>query len=124
MLLGSIHGQGSWWGGQGRGVVLMSREVVDAISVAAAGARLRGCGEQVPRPVAAATGMPGQGPLSVAAEAARFDAVWGDALAAVRAELGLLASALQRASWARQSVERMNAQLLSHAEPAAAVSLA
>ncbi|MEW1952883.1 hypothetical protein [Terrabacter sp. NPDC080008] len=96
-------------------MVVVTREVVDAIAVDAAGARLRGCGEQVPR--ASRTNLSGQGALSVAAEAAHFDAIWGDGLSALRAELGLLASALHRASWARRNVERVNAQLLSHAGP-------
>lgn len=92
----------------------MSREAVDAPAVAVAGARLRDCSEHVPRPVAG-RGMPGLGALSVGAEVARFEAVWGDGLSAVRAELGLLASALQQAAWARQDLERANACILSHA---------
>lgn len=95
----------------------MSREVVDAAAVALAGARLRDCGEHVPRP-RAAEGLPAKGELSVGAEVCRLDAVWGDGLSALRAELDLLASALQRASWARQNLERVNAQLLSHASGA------
>ena len=93
----------------------MSREVVDAPAVAVAGARLRDCGEHVPRRAAGAAGVPALGPLSVGAAVARFEAVWGDGLAAVRAELGLLGSALQRVSWARQDLERVNARMLLHA---------
>lgn len=100
---------------QQRGVVAMSREVVDALAVAAAGARLRDCSEHVPRPVDDAHGVPALGALSVGAEVARFEVVWGDGLSAVRAELGLLASALQQASLARQNLERVNARMLSHA---------
>ncbi|WP_374970583.1 hypothetical protein [Terrabacter sp. BE26] len=93
----------------------MSREVVDAPAVAAAGARLRDCGERVPRPPTTAVGLAAGGQLSVGSEVSRFDAVWGDGLSAVRTELGLLASALQQASWARQRLERVSAQLLSRA---------
>lgn len=96
-------------------MVAMAREVIDAPAVAAAGARLRSCGERVPRALSPANGIPAVGELSVGAEAARFEAVWGDGLWALRAELGLLASALQRASWARQDLERVTAQLMSHA---------
>lgn len=99
----------------------MSREVVDAPAVAVAGARLRDCGEHVPRRAAGAAGVPALGPLSVGAEVARFEAVWGDGLAAVRAELGLLGSALQQASWARQDLERVNARILSHAASASSL---
>lgn len=95
----------------------MSREVVDVAAVALAGARLRDCGEHVPRP-RTTEGVPARGELSVGAEVARLEAVWGDGLSAVRAELDLLASALQRAAWARQNLERVNAQLLSHASGA------
>jgi hypothetical protein len=72
----------------------------------------------VPRSARSAAGFPAKGELSVGAEVARLDAVWGDGLSAVRAELGLLAASLQRASWARQELEKVNARLLSHASGA------
>lgn len=102
----------------------MSREVVDARAVAIAGTRLRDCGEHVPRPAGDLYGVPALGALSVGAEVARFEAVWGDGLSALRAELGLLASALQQASWARQDLEGVNARLLSHAPATPAGSAA
>ena len=91
----------------------MAREVIDAPAVTAAGARLRSCGDQVPRRPSPVNGIPVVGELSVGTEVARLGAVWGDGLWALRAELGLLASALQRASWARQDLERVTAQLIS-----------
>jgi len=98
-----------------QGVVALSREEVDAVAVAAAGARLRDCGAHVPRPVAGVPRAPEGTELSIWATVEGFDAVWGDGLAAVRTELGLLASALQQASWARQDLERASARLMSHA---------
>lgn len=97
----------------------VSREEVDAVAVAAAGARLRDCSARVPRPATGTTRPPARTELSVWATVERFDAVWGDGLAAVRTELGLLASALQQSSWARQDLERVNARLMSHAAGAA-----
>jgi hypothetical protein len=96
-------------------VVALSREEVDAVAVAAAGARLRDCSAHVPRPATGVPRAPASTALSVWTTVERFDAVWGDGLAAVRAELGLLASALQQASWARQDLERASARLMSHA---------
>lgn len=97
----------------------MSREVVDVSAVAAAGARLRVAGDAVPSTSSAAGGgaalSPRGGECSVGPEVARFDEAWGDGLLAVRAELGLLASHLQQAAWARQALERVTARLLSHA---------
>ncbi|GAA2498426.1 hypothetical protein GCM10009858_40990 [Terrabacter carboxydivorans] len=101
------------------GVAEVSREVVDVGAVAAAASRLRLAGDAVPStpsgPGGGAALSPRGGECSVGAQVARFDEVWGDGLLAVRAELGLLASNLHRAAWARQDLERVTARLLSHA---------
>ena len=102
-----------WCRERRRGVAAVSREVVDAPAVAAAGARLRDCGERVPRPPTKVFGSAAGRGLSVSPEVSRFEAVWGDGLSAMRCELALLATALQQASWARQDLERVSAQLLS-----------
>ncbi|GAA2031327.1 hypothetical protein GCM10009740_21400 [Terrabacter terrae] len=109
-----------WCRERRRDVVAVSREVVDAPAVAAAGARLRDCGEQVPRPPTTVFGSAAGRDPSVSSEVSRFEAVWGDGLSAVRSELGLLATALQQASWTRQNLERVSAQLLSHVLPTSA----